>query len=162
VKRSLLLVSAMLLLMACETSTDPLDGIINGGGGAVTPAEATGTWTFTLQRTTTFPCTGALASGQTITAFVDVLSDGTLSTASTWQDPVSNVVNALSGAVTLSNGALRLTFAATAGAAMELTSGTMTANGTITTATITDPSAGFTQVFGSDVCQYTATATKAG
>jgi hypothetical protein len=162
VKRSLLLVSAMLLLMACETSTDPLDGIINGGGGAVTPAEATGTWTFTLQRTTTFPCTGALATGQTITAFLDVLSDGTLSTASTWQDPISNAVDALSGSVGLNNGALRLTFNATPNAAMELTSGTMTSSGTVTAATITDPSAGFSQVFGSDVCQYTATATKAG
>jgi hypothetical protein len=162
VKRSLLLVSALVVVAACETSTDPLDGIINGGGGAISPDEATGTWTFTLQRTTTFPCTGALASGQSITAFFDVLADGTLSSTSSWQNPISSVAEPLSGTVGLTNGALRLTFDATSGAAMDLSTGTMNASGTVTAATITDPAPGSFQVFGSDACQYSATAVKAG
>jgi hypothetical protein len=147
---------------ACETSTDPLDGIIIGGGGAITPAQASGSWTFTLQRTTNFPCSGALASGQGIAAFLDVASDGTLTGNSSWQNPISGVVDPLSGTVGLSNGALQLTFAANAASAMELTSGTMTSGGTVTTATITDPSAGFSQVFGSDACQYSVSAVKTG
>jgi hypothetical protein len=162
VKRAALLLCMISLITACETSTDPLDGIIIGGGGAITPAQASGSWTFTLQRTSNFPCTGALASGQGIPAFIDVATDGTLSTASSWQNPISGAVQPLSGTVGLSNGALRLTFGASAGSAMELTSGTMTSSGTVTTATITDPSAGFTQVFGSDACQYTASAIKTG
>lgn len=159
-KRSFLMLAAVVLFTACETSTDPLGGIINGGGGAITPDQATGTWSFTLQRKTTFPCTGALASGQAITAILDVLADGTLSSASTWQNPISNVVEPLSGTVGLTNGALLLTFDATSGSGLELSSGTMTSSGTVTGATITDPAPGFTQVFGSDACQYSATATK--
>jgi hypothetical protein len=162
VRRAALLLCMISLTTACETSTDPLDGIIIGGGGAITPAQASGSWTFTLQRTSNFPCTGALASGQGIPAFIDVATDGTLTSGSSWQNPISGAVEPLSGTVGLSNGALRLTFGASAGSAMELTSGTMTSSGTVTTATITDPSAGFTQVFGSDACQYTASAIKTG
>jgi hypothetical protein len=162
VKRAVLFFCLMISTTACETSTDPLEGIIIGGGGAITPAQATGSWTFTLQRTNNFPCSGALASGQGIAAFVDVATDGTLTGASSWQNPISGTVEPLSGTVGLSNGALRLTFGANAGSAMELTSGTMTSSGTVTTATITDPSAGFSQVFGSDACQYSASAIKTG
>src|SRR3954464_2561712 len=129
VKRAVLLLCMISLTTACETSSDPLDGIINGGGGAITPAQASGSWTFTLQRTTTFPCSGALASGQGIAAFINVGSDGTLSGTSSWQNPISGAVEPLSGTVGLSNGALRLTFGTNAGGAMELTSGTMNSGG---------------------------------
>jgi hypothetical protein len=162
VKRAVLLLCIMALTTGCETSTDPLDGIISGGGGAITPAQASGSWTFTLQRTSTFPCSGALANGQGIAAFINVGTDGTLAGTSSWQNPISGAVEPLSGTVGLSNGALRLTFGTNGGGAMELTSGTMTSGGTVTTAAITDPGAGFSQVFGSDACQYSASAIKTG
>ena len=161
-KRAALLLCMMMSLTACETSTDPLDGIINGGGGSITPAQASGNWTFTLQRTTNFPCSGALASGQSIPVFLDVLSDGAVGNTSSWQNPISGAVQAVSGSVGLTNGAIQLTFDAGGGRALELTSGTMTAAGLVTGATISDPSAGFSQVFGTDACQYTATAIKTG
>ncbi len=160
-RRAVRLLCIMILTTACETSTDPLDGIINGGG-SLTSAQASGNWTFTFQRTNNFPCTGALASGQTVVTFLDVLSDGTLSTASSWQNPISGAVQPLSGTVGLNNGAIRFTFGASSGRAMELTSGTMTASGAVTTATVVDPSPGFGQIFGTDFCQYSATAVKTG
>ena len=145
----------------CENSTDPLLGI-GGGGGALTATEATGNWSFTLQRTTTFPCTGALANGQVITAHLVVLSDGTVASTSSWQNPLSGSVNQLGGTVSLTNGAIDLTFGATVGSAMELFPGVMSSTGTVAGATLTDPAAGFSQVFGTDACQYSVTATKTG
>jgi hypothetical protein len=160
VRRAVLLLCMTILTTGCETTTDPIDGIINGGGGSITAAQASGNWTFALQRTTNFPCSGALASGQSIAVFLDVLNDGSLSNASSWQNPISGAVQPLSGSVGLTNGAIRLTFGASSGRAMELTSGTMTGAGAVTAASISDPSAGFLQVFGTDACQYSATAIK--
>jgi len=145
----------------CETSSDPLIGT-SGGGGVLTAAEATGNWSITVTRTTNLNCTGALASGQTILAHLEVLSDGSVTTPSSWQNPVSGAVQTLTGTVNLSTGALDLTFGAGVGAAMELFPGTMSAAGQITGATITDPAAGFSQVFGSNGCQYSASGTKTG
>ena len=156
----------LIVTVACENSTDTLIGFGGNGGGAITPTQASGNWSFTLQRTTSLPCTSALASGQVITTHLDILSDGTVSsTTSTWTNPISGAVQGLIGAVSLSSGATDLTFTAPGvrnGAAMELTPATMTAGGTLTGGTLTDPAAGFSQVFGSDGCQYTATATKMG
>jgi hypothetical protein len=90
-----------------------------------------------------------------------VQSDGTLSTNSTWQNPISGAVELLTGSVGLSAGNLDLVFAA-GSSAMELFPGTMTSTGSIVSATITDPAAGFSGVFPPDACQYTATATKTG
>lgn len=146
---------------ACETSVDPLIGT-GGGGGALTATEATGSWSLRLQRNSNFPCTGAVASGQVITAHLDVLSDGTVASTSSWQDPISGAVNSLAGSINLGNGAIDLTFGAGVGRAMELFPGTMSAAGTIAGATMTDPGAGFSQVFGSDGCQYTVTGSKTG
>jgi hypothetical protein len=160
VKRLVLCLATMVLLTACETSTDPLGGFINGGGGAITQAQATGNWSFTLTRTTTLACsTPALASGSVIRSHLDVLSDGTLSTASSWVNPISGVVESLSGSVNLTNGATRLTFAISASAAMELFPATMTSSGTVS-GTLTDPAAGLTPAFASDGCQYTASGVK--
>ena len=145
----------------CETTADPLLGS-GGGGGSLTAAQATGNWTITVQRTSNLPCTGALASGQTILARLDVLSDGTVTTNSSWQNPITGSVQTLRGTVNLTTGAIDLTFGAGVSAAMELFPGNMSSAGTITGATITDPAAGFSQVFGSDGCQYSATATKTG
>jgi VCBS repeat-containing protein len=143
----------------CENSTDPFIGF-GGGGGALTAAQATGNWSFTVQRTTNLPCTQALASGQLITGHLDVQSDGTVASTSSWQNPLSGSVNQLTGTVSLTNGAIDLTFRATVGSALELFPGTMSSSGTISGATLTDPAAGSSQVFGSNGCQYTVTATK--
>jgi hypothetical protein len=144
---------------ACENSTDPFDGIIIGGGGAITQAQAAGNWSFTLQRTTTLPCTTApLANGTVITTHLDVLSDGTLSSSSSWVNPGSGAVQSLSGQVRLSDGITGLTLTASGTGAMEL-QGTMTAAGTFA-GTLTDPAAGFSQVFGSGGCEYTASGIK--
>jgi len=160
--RSILICLALLVSTAgCENSTNPLLGF-EGAGGALTPAQASGNWAFTVQRTTNLPCTGALASGQVINAHLAVLSDGSVATTSSWQNPLSGAVFSLSGSVSLTNGAIDLTFGATVGSAMELFPGTMSSAGTVSGATLTDPAAGFSQVFGSDGCQYSVRATKTG
>jgi hypothetical protein len=160
--RSIVFCLALLVSSAgCENSPNPFIGT-DGGGGLLTSTQAYGNWSITVQRTTNLPCTGGLTNGQVIIAHLDVLTDGTLATTSSWQNPVSGAVLSLSGTVSLTNGAIDLTFGATVGSAMELFPGTMTAGGAITGATLTDPAAGFSQVFGTDGCQYTATATKTG
>lgn len=160
--RPMLIGLALLVSTAgCENSSDPLIGT-GGGGGSLTATQAAGNWSFTLQRTTAFPCTGALASGQVITAHLDVLSDGTVASTSSWRNPLSGSVNQLGGSINLTNGAINLTFRATVSSAMELFPGTMSSGGTVSGATLTDPAAGFSQVFGSDACQYSVTATKTG
>jgi hypothetical protein len=147
----------MVLLAACENSTDPLGGFLGGGGG-ITQAQANGNWSFTVRRTTTFPaCTNPLADGSVVTARLDVLTDGTLATTSSWLNPISGTVQALSGSVDLTNGASILHFAApsvSGTAQMEIT-GTMTASGGLT-GTLRDPEPGFSQVFGTGGCEYSA------
>jgi hypothetical protein len=161
VRRLVLCLTTIVLFGACETSTDPLGGFI-GGGGAITQAQATGNWRFTVQRNTTFPsCTNPLADGTPITAFVDVLSDGTLAGTSSWRDPLSALVQPLSGFIILTNGASTLHFAdpgVRSTAQMEVT-GTMTASGGLT-GTLRDPEPGFTQVFGTGGCEYTVSGIK--
>ena len=153
----------MMLFAACENSANSLIGVVSGGGGAITPAQATGNWSFTVQQTTTLPsCTAPLASGQIIIAHLDVLSDGTVGTTSSWVNPLSGSVQSLSGLVRLTDGVTDLTFTApsvSGTAGMELR-GTMTSAGGFTGGTLTDPAPGFSQVFGSGGCAYTATGTK--
>lgn len=165
-RRTIPWLTLVALLAACENATDPLGGILNGGGGAITPAQATGNWSFTVKKTTTLPCSSApLADGQVITAHLDVLSDGTLSTTtSTWRNPISGAVDPLSGAVGLADGITSLTFAApdvSSTAGMELR-GTLTSAGAFTGGRLTDPAPGFSQVFGTGGCEYTATGVRTG
>jgi hypothetical protein len=149
----------MVLFGACENSTNPLGGFLTGGG-SLTAVQATGNWRFTLTRTTTLPCsTPALASAEVISSRLDVLSDGTLATTSSWLNPVSGVTHQLSGSVDLTNGAVRLTFAFSASAAMELFPGTMTSSGTVA-GTLTDPFPGLSPVFARDGCQYSVSGVK--
>lgn len=157
--RRIFLCLTLAVVTACESTTDPFGGIISGGGGAVTAAQASGNWSFTVQRTTTFPCTSALTSGQTIATHIDVLSDGTVNISSSWVNPISGAVDPLDGAVTLSNGLVRFTLSVNTSTAMELT-GTMSSAGTFSAGTLSDPAPGSFQVFGTDGCQYTATGVK--
>jgi len=148
---------------ACETSTDPFIGLTGGGGGAVTQAQASGDWSFTVRKTTTLPCTGgSLPDGQLLTAHLDVLTDGTLNgTTSSWQNPPTSVVRPISGTVRLSDGFTDLFMSSSigSGAGMELR-GTMTSTGTFT-GTLTDPAPGFSPMFSAGGCEYSASATKA-
>lgn len=158
--RRVFLCLTLAAVTACESTTDPFGGIISGGGGAITAAQASGDWSFTVQRTTLFPCTSALANGQTIATHIDVLSDGSLNTTSTWLNPVApGVVESMAGAVTLSSGIADFTLSINASTVMELT-GTMSSGGTFTAGRLQDPDPGFSQVFGSDGCQYTVTGVK--
>lgn len=157
--RRIFLCLTLAVVTACESTTDPFGGFIEGGGGAITAAQASGNWSLTIQRTTTFPCTSALTSGQSIATHIDVLSDGSLNTSSSWANPLSSAVEPLDGAVTLSNGLVDFTFSLNSSSAMELT-GTMSSGGTFTGGTLRDPAPGFFQVFGTDGCQYTATGLK--
>jgi hypothetical protein len=150
---------ALAVVTGCEGTTDPFGGIISGGGGAVTAAQASGNWSFTVQRTTTFPCTSALTSGQAIATHIDVLGDGTVNTTSSWANPVSGGVEPLDGVVTLSNGLVDFTLSVNTSTAMELT-GTMSSAGTFTVGTLRDPAPGSFQVFGTDGCQYTVSGVK--
>jgi hypothetical protein len=154
VRRLVLCLTAIVLFGACETSTNPLDGLL-GGGGALTQAQATGNWSLTVQGTTTFPaCTNPLANGSVITAHLDAGTDGVLSATSSWLNPISAVVLPLTGSVNLTNGATDLHFAGGTGSAQMELLGTMTASGTLS-GTLRDPEPGFTQVFGTGGCEYT-------
>ena len=158
-KRVVLCLTTIVLLNACETSTNPLEGLL-GGGGALTAAQATGNWSFTLSRTSTLACSPpALASGVVISAHLDVASDGSVATSSSWLNPISSAVEPLSGSVDLTSGATSLLFAISGSAAMELVPATMTSSGTVT-GTLTDPAAGLSPVFASDGCQYSVSGVK--
>ena len=158
--RSTMFCLALVVFIAgCETSTDPFIGF--GGTPGITQTQATGNWSFTVTRTSALGCTGgSLASGQTLTATLDLLTDGTIASTSFWQNPPSTIVRPLSGAVNLGSGITDLFLAASAGstAAMELR-GTMTSVGSFS-GTLTDPAPGSFQVFGA--CSYTATGNKTG
>jgi hypothetical protein len=159
VRSTFLCLTLLVSLAACETSTDALIGI--PGGGGLTSAQATGNWSFTVQRTSALACTsGSLANGQVLTARLDVLSDGTLASTSSWQNPPTTLVRPLTGSVALASGSTDLFMFASAGstAAMEL-QGTMTAAGSFS-GTLSDPAAGSFQVFGA--CSYTVAGTRTG
>lgn len=161
-KRAVFWLSSVLVFAACENSTDPLGGIINGGGGTLTAGQATGDWTFTVTVNSTLPsCSNPLTNGQGITAHLDVQTDGGLALTSSWTDPLSNTAEPLRGAVTLSSGIADLLFAdpSVSGTAQMELSGTMTATGSFS-GTLTDPEAGFTQVFGTGGCGYTVSGQK--
>jgi hypothetical protein len=159
--RRLMSYTALLVgLAACETSTNPIDAI-GGGGGALTQAQATGNWSFTVTRNTTFPCTGStLASGNVITAHLDVLTDGSLTSASSWQAPGSATVRPMSGLVRFTDGLAALILQAASGSnsAMELR-GTITATGSFT-GTLRDPGAGFSPPVFGVACEFNTTGTK--
>jgi len=163
--RPITLTMALLAIATgCENSNNPfLFGIGGGGGGAITQAQATGNWSFTVRKTTTLPCTGgSLADGSVLTAHLDVQTDGTLITStSNWQNPPSTVVFPLRGAVALSTGAADLIFSGggASGSGMELR-GTITPTGTFT-GTLTDPGAGLTPMFSAGGCEYSTSGTKA-
>jgi hypothetical protein len=143
---------------ACESSTDPLFGFPGGGGGAITQAQAAGTWNLTLTKTTTLACTGgALADGSIIPVNLSLQSDGTATTTSTWRSVTSGALLPVSGTVRFSDGFTDLILSS-GGSGMELR-GTMTSTGTFS-GTITDPAPGFTPVYGTGGCEYNAPATK--
>jgi hypothetical protein len=162
VKRSILWLGAVMVLAGCETTTDPLFGELGGGAGAITPTQASGNWTFTLQQTTTLPaCSAPLANSQIIISRLDVSATGTLNTTSSWANPISGAVDPLSGTVVLTSGITDLFFTAPevrSDAQMELR-GTMTASGGFN-GTLTDPEPGFSQVFGTGGCEYTVSGIK--
>jgi hypothetical protein len=143
---------------ACENSTDPLFGFPGGGNGAVTQADASGTWSLTLTRTSTLSCTGgALANGSIIPVNLVVHTDGSAATTSTWRSATSGALLPLSGTVRFSDGFtdLILTSGSTG---MELR-GTISSNGTFN-GTITDPAPGLTPVYGTGGCEYNSPGTK--
>jgi hypothetical protein len=156
--RSIAIVLSLVVLTAgCEQSTDPfLFGL--GGSGGLTQSQAAGNWSFVVTQSSLACASGSLANGQAIATNLDVLTDGTLSTASFWQSPLSTASLTISGAITLGTGITDLFLSSSSGAEMELR-GTMTSTGTFT-GTLTDPAAGFLPVFSA--CAYTTTGTKTG
>lgn len=153
----------VVLTTACETTTDPFIGIGGGAGGPVTQAQATGVWSFTVTKTSALTCAvGALADGSRLTMRLDVQADGTVNAAaSSWQNPPTTVLFPLSGSVTLSSGATDLFLSGGSGSltGMELI-GTITATGSFS-GTLHDPGAGFTPMFSTAGCVYSAPGTKA-
>jgi len=161
VKRAVFWLSSVLVFAACENSTDPLGGIINGGGGTLTAAQATGDWTFNVTVNSTLPACSNNLTTQAVTGHLDVQTSGTLALTSSWTDPLSNTAEPLRGSVILSSGVADLLFAdpsVSSTAQMEF-SGTMTATGSLS-GTLTDPESGFTQVFGTGGCTYTVNGQK--
>jgi len=159
VRSTVLCLTLLVSLAACETSIDTLIG--TPGGGGLTAAQASGNWSFTLTRTGPLACpSGSLTTGQVLTARLDVLSDGTLAATSFWQNPPTTLVRPLTGSVPLGGGLSDFFMFASSGstAAMEL-QGTLTAAGSFS-GTLSDPAAGSPQVFGA--CGFTVTGTKTG
>lgn len=156
------------VITGCDATTDPIGGVggPGTGGGAITQVQASGDWSLTLRRTTTLSCTGgSLPDNQILLMRLDVINNGTLTTAtSTWRASPSATVRALAGTVNFSTGLTNLTLYASAtntSSGMAL-SGTLTAAGSFTGGTVTDPDAGLTPVFSGNGCQYTATGVKTG
>lgn len=159
-----LVLTLLALTSACENTNDPfLFGQGGGGGGAITQAQASGDWTFTVTKTSLFPCTvGAFADGTRLTAHLDVLTDGTLSSNSSWQNPSNaTTVLPLSGSVTFSTGSTDLIFSGGGSipSGMELR-GTISPTGAIT-GTLTDPAAGLLVGIGGSACEYSTAGAKA-
>ncbi|MDP9202826.1 MAG: hypothetical protein M3P26_12950 [Gemmatimonadota bacterium] len=155
-RSTVLCLTLLVSVAACETSTDPFIGF--GGSGGITVAQVTGNWSFTVHPTSALACSsGSLADGQVLTAHLDVLAGGTLSSGTSfWQGPSSTTLFPLSGSVNLSNGITALILAASSGSAMDL-AGTMTSAGSFS-GTLGDPRAGFLPVFAA--CSYTTTGSK--
>lgn len=153
----------LVLTAACETTTDPgLFGIGGGGGSAVTAAQVTGNWSFTVNKNANLPCTpGFLQDGTRLTVHLDVQSDGTVNSAtSSWQNGGTGTVFPLSGSVILSNGLADLFMGSgTGNSGMEMT-GTMSPTSSFS-GSLHDPGGGFTPMFSGLGCQYGAAGTKA-
>jgi hypothetical protein len=162
VKRILFCAALTALVTACEGSTDPISGVGGPpGGGAITQAQASGSWSLALRRTTTLACTGgSLPDNQVLLMNLDFTAGGLTTSFNTWQVPPSTTIRSLTGVVTLSSGFADLTLFATGttSSGMELR-GTLTPGGTFT-GTLTDPDPGRTPVFTTTGCEYTATGTK--
>lgn len=168
-KRSALAAILLLSIGACEASTEPFFG--TGGGTpaptlGLTAAQASGSWSFVLRRTTLgSDCpNGGLTDGQVLNSQIAVGTDGTVAVAtSAWQNPPSTLVRPLSGQVRLSDGFTDILFRAggtNLSSAMRL-SGTMTSAGTFT-GTMIDPASGFNPVFSIAGCFYNVTGTRTG
>lgn len=167
-RRILYLAAVTALFSGCEASTDPLEGVGGDppGGGSITQAQATGDWSFTLDRTSTSCSTGSLPDNQVLIAHLDVISDGTstgslLGSTSGWRASPSTTVRGLDGTLRFNDGFGSLILrGTTAGTGMELR-GTFTSVGGFT-GTLSDPAAGLLPVFGSGACAYNATGVKTG
>ena len=167
-KRFLYVAATMLLLTGCEASTDPLDGVGGGPppGGAITQAQATGDWTFTLDRTSATCSAGSLPDNQVLITHLDVINSGSntgslLGTTSGWRASPSTFVRGLDGTLRFTDGFGNLILRGTAaGTGMELR-GTFTSAGGFT-GTVSDPAAGLLPVFGSGACAYNAAGVKTG
>ena len=145
---------------ACETSTDPFIGF-NGGTG-ISQTEAAGNWSFTVHPSITPACpAGSLINGTTLIVHLDVLSDGSVASAtSSWQNPPTTTVRPISAgsSVTLSTGFTDLFLAGSAGSGSEMEMrGTMNAAGSFS-GTVSDPNPGRFPVFA--VCTYSTTGVK--
>jgi hypothetical protein len=163
VRAKTLTITLLVLAAACENTNDPfLFGQGGGGGGAVTQAQVTGNWSFTVTKTSTFPCTvGSFPDASRLAVHLDVLADGTLNTStSNWQSPSTGSVFPLSGSVTLSTGFTDLIFSGGGSIAsgMELR-GTISPTGSFS-GTLTDPAPGLGPISGS-ACEYSTGGTKA-
>ena len=124
----------------------------------MTQAQASGTWTLSLTKTTTLACTGgALADGSIIPVNLSVQSDGTATNTSTWRSVTSGALLPVSGSVRFSDGFTDLILSSGA-SGMEMR-GTVTSSGTFT-GTITDPAPGFNPVYGTGGCEYNAPGSK--
>lgn len=151
-------------ICGCESTTDPIGGIggDGSGGGAITPAQASGNWSFSLRKTTTFACTGgSIPDNQSLSAHIDVSTDGSVTSATSgWATPPGGSFRPLSGSVRLSDGLADLSLLSSAGSTSEMELlGTMTTTGTFR-GTLTDPAAGRLPIFSVDFCEYTATGVK--
>jgi hypothetical protein len=154
-----LALTLLVLTSACENTNDPFLFGQGGGGGAITQAQATGNWSFTVTKTIGTTCSaGALIDGSVLTAHLDVGADGTVnSSTSTWRSP-SGLVFPLSGSVTLGDGHTDLHLNGGSQIGVELI-GTSFAGGTFT-GTLSDPDPGSFPMFGTGACQYTTTGAK--
>lgn len=161
-KRLMFGIGLIASITACESTTDPIDGVGGDGpgGGAVTQAQVSGDWSFLLDRTTATCPTGSLPDNQILLAHLDVLSGGTVTAVTSFWQAAPGATRSLDGGVSFATGFSTLILrGSAANTAMEL-QGTFTTNGTFS-GTLTDPRAGSFPVFSSGSCSYTVAGTKA-
>lgn len=153
-------VVAAVAVIGCGFSSD-LAGLGQTGQKlAITPAQAGGTWNFTLIRDVTACSGGGAPNGSVVVARFEFAQDGTIvEGGSFWRVAASTAMRPITGSVRLSDATLDLRLIGDVAEAGSRLTGLMDKAGTFT-GRIADPAPGLTPVFGATPCDYTVTGTK--
>ncbi len=145
-----------LTAMACGVSEDLLRAK-PGPPVVVTPAQASGVWTFTLTSVSGVCAGGGLPAGSTFQATLNFGPDGKIVTeGSFWKRTSTSPPGQLTGSLQVTTGLTDLTFLGSTAAAGAQLTGMLTASGSFT-GQLKDPASGLSSLFTGAPCQYNAT-----